>query len=110
MGTHPIFESDFDCLTESQKCLNPKKNMKSTRLLMTKSKTEKKCISSDGKDSLRMTTHGNQFQILNVLIILKNMSVLRKKRKKAEKQIKDEPSKAKITPVVPTVSGFKRGL
>jgi len=32
-----------------------------------------------------------------------------KKRDKAEKQIKDEP-KTKLTPAVPTVSGFKRGL
>merc|ERR1712131_290157 len=84
MGTHPIFESDFDCLTEknlsARKCLNRKKNMKLTRLSTTKLKTEKKCISSDGRDSLPMTTHGNQSQISNVLIILKNMNVSKKKR------------------------------
>merc|ERR1712002_663185 len=50
MGTHPIFESDFDCLAE------------------------KKFV-----------------------------------EKMSEKKIKDEP-KAKVTPAVPTVSGFKRGL
>lgn len=32
-----------------------------------------------------------------------------KKREKANKELKEEP-KAKVTPAVPTVSGFKRGL
>merc|ERR1711917_153214 len=115
MGTHPIFESDFDCLTEkkslSKKCRNLKKNMKLTRLSMTKLKTEKKCTSSDGKDSPLTTTRGNQYRILNALITLKNTNVSKKekKRDKAEKQIKDEP-KTKLTPAVPTVSGFKRVL
>merc|ERR1712136_652621 len=84
MGTHPIFESDFDCLTEKsfrrEKCLNLKKNMKLTRLSTTKLKTEKKCTSSDGKDSPLTTTRGNLFRILNALIILKNMNVSKKKR------------------------------
>merc|ERR1711917_31200 len=84
MGTHPIFESDFDCLTEkkslSKKCRNLKKNMKLTRLLMTKLKTEKKCTSSDGKDSPLTTTRGNQYRILNALITLKNTNVSKKKR------------------------------
>jgi len=26
MGTHPIFESDFDCLTESKKVTETKRN------------------------------------------------------------------------------------
>merc|ERR1719462_742003 len=56
-------------------------------------------------------TLGNQYRILNALITLKNTNVSKKekKRDKAEKQIKDEP-KTKLTPAVPTVSGFKRGL
>merc|ERR1712131_58062 len=84
MGTHPIFESDFDCLTEknlsARKCLNRKKNMKLTRLSTTKLRTEKKCISSDGRDLPLATIFGNQSQILNVLITLKNMNVSKKKR------------------------------
>merc|ERR1712130_305363 len=63
MGTHPIFESDFDCLTDfEQKCLlqtlqQTKQSMRSTVLLTTASKTMKNSILSDGKGSLRKYTN-----------------------------------------------------
>merc|ERR1712227_1150587 len=50
MGTHPIFESDFDCLTEWVKNKRPRTNSKSTKKEKNPKKIVKKRKNKD-KDS-----------------------------------------------------------
>merc|ERR1712136_145844 len=93
MGTHPIFESDFDCLTEKRNLVGYKMYLIRWKGFASDDDTWEPISNLECPDNIKEYERVKK----------------EKKRDKAEKQIKDEP-KAKVTPAVPTVSGFKRGL
>merc|ERR1712037_471795 len=70
MGTHPIFESDFDCLTECrvQKMKNGRwKRSSMSDLSMTMERNAKFNIEFDGRTFLQERTHGSPWKTLKAV-------------------------------------------
>merc|ERR1711917_11987 len=115
MGTHPIFESDFR-LSNRKKKLVEKMSESEEEYEVDKIVDDK---IEDGEKMYLIRWKGfasddDTWEPISNLECPDNIKEYErvkkeKKRDKAEKQIKDEP-KTKLTPAVPTVSGFKRGL
>merc|ERR1711917_219063 len=108
MGTHPIFESDFR-LSNRKKKLVEKMSESEEEYEVDKIVDDK---IEDGEKMYLIRWKGfasddDTWEPISNLECPDNIKEY--ERAKKEKQIKDEP-KTKLTPAVPTVSGFKRGL
>merc|ERR1712130_294218 len=75
MGTHPIFESDFDCLTE-----NVAHNLRGRVQHPTQSGGEKSdsCPSSDWRDSRRQVVKSGCTDALGKIILVSDLGSVRR--------------------------------
>merc|ERR1711976_284041 len=115
MGTHPIFESDFDCLTEkkfsARKMSESEEEYEVDKIVDDKIEDGEKMYLIRWKGFASDDDTWEPISNLECPDNIKEYERVKKEKKReiSEKKIKDEP-KAKVTPAVPTVSGFKRGL